>query len=214
MSIIYGDKLGINFMVWAGNGVELNQNDYSLGFFGKNRLTPVEIGEWQEAMFLVDESVGSGYVQTPNIEYYSSTHAILDGVYPAIPLINIPNYQATLNVRFKNDASVRVYNAECRLFDRNNINAAPSGVFVKLAEIVHTSRLQNNAEGKGHSSWQDVDSGQLISLFNSPGESGQYAGIVNYRSDNRHDWYLAISMSPKTLGKRDQVGLYVSLEYL
>ena len=59
-------------------------------------------------------------------------------------------------------------------------------------------------------------SGIVVPLAQSPGPSGHYAGdgSANTGTYNQHDWYLALSASPKSIGSKTQYGLYVSLEYL
>ena len=51
--------------------------------------------------------------------------------------------------------------------------------------------------------------------------SGLTDGTINWLSNEgvahqstRHDWYLAISASPDSIGSKTQYGLYFTLEYL
>ena len=59
-------------------------------------------------------------------------------------------------------------------------------------------------------------SGIVVPLAQSPGPSGQFAGngSANTGTYTQHDWYVALSASPKSIGAKTQYGLYVSLEYL
>ena len=59
-------------------------------------------------------------------------------------------------------------------------------------------------------------SGIVVPLAQSPGPSGHYAGdgSANTGQYTQHDWYLAISASPDSIGSKTQYGLYVELEYL
>ena len=59
-------------------------------------------------------------------------------------------------------------------------------------------------------------SGIVVPLAQSPGPSGHYAGdgSANTGTYLQHDWYVALSASPKSIGSKTQYGLYVSLEYL
>jgi len=56
----------------------------------------------------------------------------------------------------------------------------------------------------------------VVPLAQSPGPSGHYAGngTANTGQYTQHDWYLAISASPDSIGSKTQYGLYVELEYL
>ena len=59
-------------------------------------------------------------------------------------------------------------------------------------------------------------SGIIITLAKSPGPSGEYAGggTGSTASHTQHDWYVALSASPRSIGSKTQYGLYMSLEYL
>lgn len=59
-------------------------------------------------------------------------------------------------------------------------------------------------------------SGIIITLAKSPGPSGTYAGggTGSTASHVQHDWYVALSASPRSIGSKTQYGLYMSLEYL
>ena len=59
-------------------------------------------------------------------------------------------------------------------------------------------------------------SGIVVPLAQSPGPSGHYAGngTGNTGQYTQHDWYLAITASPDSIGSKTQYGLYVELEYL
>ena len=59
-------------------------------------------------------------------------------------------------------------------------------------------------------------SGIIVPLSQSPGPSGQYAGGGNTNTGTytQHDWYVAITASPDSIGSKTQYGLYVELEYL
>jgi hypothetical protein len=50
-------------------------------------------------------------------------------------------------------------------------------------------------------------------LIASPGTSGLSPSGAD-TVDVQHDWYVAISGSPDSIGSKTQYGLYVSLEYL
>ena len=59
-------------------------------------------------------------------------------------------------------------------------------------------------------------SGVFVPLAQSPGPSGAYAGngASNTGQYSQHDWYVALTASPDSIGSKTQYGLYVELEYL
>jgi hypothetical protein len=187
-----------------------------LGFYGSGGFgTSVAVNEWQDTTYVTD---GNGLVQGPQGNNVKWTHANSGEVEGTTNLLLswIPNYQSSLNVRFTHGTAVKVQNVEARIYDRNNINVGASGVTTRVAEIIHPSVTQE-AGGSGDSSWiEPAGSGTVVPLAQSPGESGMYAGDGDdsTREDDRHDWYLAITASPDSIGSKTQYGLYVSLEYL
>lgn len=192
----------------SGSGLGFYSND---GFGGS-----VRVGEYQGRTFITN---GAGTTQGPevdNVKYLNAASGILGQAGTGIALTAIPNYQATLNVRFTYDSAVNVQNAKARIYDRSNPNNAASGVTCKVAEIIHPTTTQTN-NGSGDTTWYTpAGSSITVPLANSPGPSGLYAGNgsnSNYAA-TQHDWYLAISASPDSIGSKTQFGLYIELEYL
>lgn len=158
-----------------------------------------------------------------------------------IDLNNLPNYLCPLNIRFTNNDPVRVQNCKLRIFDRNNINNKASGVTTYVYEARHpaTSQSVSNLALRGRDttdSWVEFAEGvneidgivtDDMTMTPSPGMSGLntntndtnsnlgYAtrdGVTH--SSTQHDWYVAISSEPESIGSKTSYGLYFSLEYL
>lgn len=147
---------------------------------------------------------------------------------------NLPNYLCPLNIRFTNDTPVRVQNCKLRIFDRSNINNAASGVTTYVYEARHPALEQNVTNlahrGRASNSWVEFDPVSSVSdmiFTNSPGVSGANTNssdtnvALGYTSQDgslhtstRHDWYVALSSEPETIGSKTQYGLYFSVEYL
>lgn len=200
---------GENFVIedLAGSG---------LGFFGSGGFgSSVRVGEHPGRTFITNSAGTTQGAEVDNVQYLNSASGILGQAGSGIALTAIPNYQATVNVRFTNDTAVYVQSAEARIYDRVNPNNNPSGVTVKMAEIIHPDITQTN-NGSGDTTWYTpAGSSVVVPLAPSPGPSGLYAGNGsngNYQSDE-HSWYLAISASPDAVGAKT-FGLYVSLEFL
>jgi hypothetical protein len=97
-------------------------------------------------------------------------------------------------------------------YDRSNKNNNPSGVTVYAAEIIHPNNNQDFS-GSGSANWINIfGSGSVLTLSNGPGTSGLHINGPN-TSSARHDWYIAISASPNTVGSKE-FGSYYELEYL
>lgn len=207
----------IDFYVNPNTDFNINTGPSGLGFFGNGGFgASVAVGSWQGHTFVTD---GNGTVQGPeanNVQYLNAGSGILGQAGTGIGLQAIPNYQATLNIRFTHGSAVKTQNVELRIYDRVNINLGASGVTTKVAEIIHPGITQV-ANGSGDSQWlTPAGSSVVCQLAPSPGMSGIFAGNGSNStySNTRHDNYVAISASPDSIGAKTAFGLYVSLEYL
>ena len=207
----------IDFYINTGIDFNINTGPSGLGFFGAGGFgASVPVGTWQSKTFVTD---GNGIQQGPeaqNVKWLNAGSGIIGAASTGIGLQAIPNYQATVNIRFTHSTSVRTQNAELRIYDRFHINNPATGVTTKVAEIIHPGNTQV-ANGSGDSTWYTpAGSSIVVPLAPSPGMSGVYAGngSDSTYSNTRHDWYAAISASPDSIGAKTQYGLYVSLEYL
>lgn len=194
------------------NGI-VNIANSGLGFFGTTFGESVAVGEWQDSTFITN---GAGSVEGPqvhNIKWAHPSSGIVNGVGPWA-LNTIPNRLATLNVRFEHGSAVKTQNVKFRIYDRSSINNPASGVTTKVAELIHPDPNQAGPAGSGDSTWETpAGSAVIMSLVASPGLSGLRPNGADTQS-TVHDWYLAISASPDSVGAKTQYGGYFELEYL
>lgn len=193
------------------NGVK-NLSGSGLGFFGSSFGQSVEVGEYQDSTYITN---GNGTTEGPQVNNVKWTHpgsGSINGL-SSVKLTEITNKLAPLNIRFTHSSEVRTQNAKLRIFDRSNINNPASGVTTKVAEIIHPDPVQND-NGSGDSTWETpAGSGTVMDLVASPGMSGLRPNGVSTTAD-RHDWYVAISASPDSIGSKSLYAAYVELEYL
>lgn len=206
----------INFL--AGDGLAIQDLSGSgLGFYGDSGFgASVSVGAWQGRTFITNGAGTSQGPEADNVKFLNAGSGILGQTGTGIALTAIPNYQATLNIRFTNDTPVKTQNVVLRIYDRSDPNKAASGVTTKVAEIIHPTVTQAN-NGSGDTTWQTPGgSGVTVSLAPSPGVSGLYAGngANGQWTDTQHDWFVALSASPDSIGSKTQYGLFCSLEYL
>lgn len=193
-----------------------NLNGSGLGFYGAGFGQSVNVGQYQDTTFITNSNGTAQGQQVNNIEYLNSASGIINSASSGVWLTQIPNYLATLNIQFTNASAVKAQNVKLYIYDRTSINNPASGVTTKVAELIHPDSIQNN-NGSGSTTWASpAGSAVVMTLANSPGSGGLYAGngSNSTRSDTEHDWYLAISASPDSIGSKTLYGLYVSLEYL
>tara|TARA_R100000315_G_C5233494_1_gene144574 strand:+ start:2271 stop:2912 length:642 start_codon:yes stop_codon:yes gene_type:complete len=210
----------IDFLInQTGFDYDLKLGGSGLAFFGSAGFgSSVEVGAYQGTTFVSDGTGATKGAQAQNIKFLNIGSGIIGAASSGIGLQAIPNYQATLNIRFTHSSKVKTQNCEMRIYDRTNINNPASGVTTKVAEIIHP-RVTQFATGSGDSQWiTPKGSGVVAAFANSPGISGFYAGdgvsVISTKQSARHDWYAAISASPDSIGNKTQYGLFFSLEYL
>lgn len=194
----------------------INLNGSGLGFYGGGFGQSVDVGSYQSTTFITNSAGTAQGAQANNIKYVNTASGIIGSATSGVWLTQIPNYLATLRVQFSHSSAVKCQNVVARIYDRSNINNPASGVTTKVAEIIHPDTVQNN-NGSGDTTWlTPAGSAVTISLAPSPGISGLYAGngSNSTRSDTLHDWYIALSASPDSIGSKSQYGFYISLEYL
>lgn len=199
VSFLAGENTVINNL--AGSGI---------GFYGDSGFGfAVQIGSYQGRSFITNSN---GTSQGPEIDNFKFTHA-QSGVYGQVGsgynLKELPNYLSTLNIRLTNDTTITTQNGRVYIYDRVNKNNGPSGVTCKIAEIIHPWQTILPS-GSGSSTWLTAaGSGSYLTLGNSPGISGLNPGTSPW-----HDWYIALSASPTSIGSKTQFGLWFEVEFL
>jgi len=203
----------INF--FAGEDFAISDLSGSgLGFYGGGFGFSVAVGSFQDTTFITNGAGTSQGPQVDNIKWKDSASGIINGAGSGVALTAIPNYLATLNIRFTHGSAVKTQNAKLRVYDRSGINNAASGVTTKVAEIIHPNISQVLNNGSGDSTWNTpAGSAVIMDLVAAPGMSGLSTNGPSTIED-RHDWYCAISASPDSIGSKSLYGLYVELEYL
>jgi hypothetical protein len=191
----------------------LNTGGSGIGFYSSAFGGSVGVGNYQDTTFITDSNGSVQGEQINNIKWTHPNSGSINGA-TSVELTKIPNYLSTLNVRFTHSTTVNTQNVKLRIYDRSSINNNPSGVTCKVAELIHPDTVQNN-NGSGDTSWLTPrGSSVVVDLAQSPGLSGIYAGGGSAGvSATQHDWYVAISPSPDSVGSK-LFALYVELEYL
>lgn len=138
----------------------------------------------------------------PNIRYYNTSGAYVASELTPTELLNIDNSEATLEIRLTTDSAVRTQNTTFRAFDRNSINSDPSGVTVYAAEI---RKHSPSIYGSGDTYWTEIyGSGSTLSLDDRTSETP--SGVQNF--------YIAVTVSPDSIGEKTNLGFYFETEFL
>jgi hypothetical protein len=207
--------------IWVSEDFELPEGS-GLGFYGDAGFdAPVPLGQFQGRTFVTNSSGTVEGFECNNTKLYAggsfSGVAGVSGVIvgqagSGIPLRSLPNFLATLNIRFAHDEAVRTQNATVYIHDGITRSASPSGLRCYCAEIIHPDQVQSPT-GTGEEAWIEAHGeDSVIDLIDSPGTSGLRSdGALTV--DTRHDWYLAISATPTIPGDK-QYGFTVELNYI
>lgn len=213
-----------------------------LGFYGLTYGASVPIGNQQSTTFVTNSNgTSTERLELNNTAKVSVGNTTTPGRVTInrsseVALNNLPNNKCPLNVRFVHNESVRVQNCKLRIFDRNNINSHASGVTTYVYEARHPSPDQgvNNLAYRGRTAntWVEfdpTDGGSPVDMLftDSPGMSGKNTSAQDTNislgytttegaahSSLRHDWYLALSSEPQSIGSKTNYGLYFTVEYL
>lgn len=185
----------------------------ALGFFGPDGFgDPLSLNEFNGRTFVTNISGSASYEECDNCRRLSSSTVVVGQIGTGINLQNLPNYLATVNLRFTHPQAVLVQNARLIASDNVDLTIAPVGLDVYGAEIIHTSRLQTDT-GTGDTNWTQMEgSGQQLNLIDSPGTSG-ISPLGPATTDTRHDWYVALSVTPTVPGDK-QFSFIMDLEFI
>lgn len=185
-----------------------------IGFFGANGApdSAVVVDTFQDNTVRVDHfgnpvpSIQAA--QFINIKFTGISDAEVSGVsFPNIE--DIPSRSGTIMARFlePNNNAVVTQNAFVRAITINSTSGALTGTANRPSDVVlYGMQLQDTHGNAGDSSWTllaDTDGSPTdLVLNNQAGESSV------------HDFYLGLSASPKSTGRKRLFGYLVQLEYL
>ena len=189
-----------------------------LGFFGELGApdAAVIVDSFQDRTYRVDhfgnpisDNQGAQFI---NVKYVSSTVASVSGVSSAVTgadMTDIPSRSGTIMARFlePNGNAVITQNAIFRAITITAVSGALTGTTDRPSDVVlYGFQLADTHGNSGDSSWTllaDTDgSPSDLSLNNQLGSS------------TVHDFYLGLSSSPKSTGRKREFGYFLQLEFL
>lgn len=213
-----------------------------IGFYGNDFGVSVPVNSQQSTTWTTNADGTSKGVQLNNTAM-STPGSLVTPISAGTVSINggaaknldrLPNYLCPLNIRFTHSEPVKVQNCKLRIFDRNNISNHASGVQTYVYEARHPSNSEDigslNQRGIDTHAWYSfapLTTMTDMTFTRSPGMSGTNTNsadtnpLLGYLSQegplhasSRHDWYVALSSEPESIGSKTNYGLYFSLEYL
>lgn len=189
-----------------------------IGFYGNIGFgAPISVGGYNGRTFAVNPSGTILGFEANNNKFDTSSTVIHGQTGSGIDLLKLPNTLATLNLRFINAANVNTQSVKFYVYDGTstggipNKNNDPSGLTAWCAEIRNNDETQG-INGLGDPSWIDIHGSVFLPLIDSPGTSGLRPNGA-FTVDGRHDWYIAMSVTPNEFGNKF-FGILIETEFL
>jgi hypothetical protein len=230
-----------NFLSAGGDNLIRHDLGSGIGFYGLDFGISVPVGSQQNTTWITNaDGTTSGPRLNNTAKVASGVNNASKGTVSingstAIDLDKLSNYLCPLNVRFTHSTPVRVQNGKLRIFARDHgIEKPASGVTTWVYEARKPSsdpaKTSLALRGVSDFVWKEFDpalSQTDLSLTPSPGVSGLNTSntdtdtSLGYTSQSgislqsmRHDWYVALSSEPDSIGSKTNYALYYTVEYL
>ena len=213
-----------------------------IGFYGNGFNTSVAVGGNQTQTYVTNANGTSQGVRLNNTALSTQGTSSVNGTCSinggtAIDLQAMPNMYCPLNIRFTHSSAVKTQNGKLFIFDRVNKNNAASGVTTYVYEARHPSNVEGTTLALTHrpataghfwNKFTTSSAGTSIDLTASPGSGGLNTDSADSNDTVKlwttslggahpalqHDWYIALSSSPDSIGSKTSYGLFYQLEYL
>ena len=201
---------------YHGNGTTALSTS-GVGFYGATFGSSVQVASFQDSTFVTNSNgtVNGGALN--NNKYVGTSSGVQVNGDSTVNLNTVALASGSLNVRFTFDSVVMTQNGQFRIMDRVDADAPASGVTSEVAQLCNGGSGVNQSTGAaqaGHNGWMALaGSGTVMTLLSSPGSGGLSPNGTG-TTDTRHDFYLALSASPSSIGSKTSFGGYLALEYL
>jgi hypothetical protein len=172
----------------------------TIGFYGPGFGLSVRVGDFNEGTYRTSEDGQTDGSALPNLRWANVSGAYVAGEITATHLLEVLNSEATLRIELMTDVAVTTQNGVFRTFDKSSINNPPSGVDVYAAEIRNTA----GPIGSGDSLW-----------IPNLGGSGTVLDVDDKTvAATTHNWWIALSATPTSIGEKTNFAFYFETEFL
>jgi hypothetical protein len=165
--------------------------------------TAITVAEWQDGTHAGSDDPGTdqcGANHMNNVKYVDDTHFILNGgSSEVINDTNLTQNECTLRIHFNHGSAVAVTGA--RLYCYDGTTTTDPGVDMEMYAF---------EQGQSATSWTEINdySGSI-----GGDNVGERLDLADSASSQDHYWYVAISVSPESVGDKASVDLGVTLTY-
>ncbi len=173
----------------------------TLGIYGSNFGFSIRVGEYNNTCFRTNSNGTSNGGALPNTRFANVSGAFVGPELTATELLEVDNTESTLKITLTTDAAIQTQNSKLRAFDRVSIDSNPSGVTIRAAEIRKHMTL---VRGSGDTNWTVIaGSGAVLDLADQT--------TADFTT---HDWYMALTATPTSIGEKTNIGFYFETEFL
>ncbi len=171
------------------------------GFFGSAFGFSIRVGEFNNTSFRTNSNGTTDGGALPNVRFANTSGGFVGSELTATELLEIDNTESTIKIILTTDAAIQTQNSKLRAFDRVDIDANPSGVIIRAAEV---RKDQSIVRGSGDTNWTVIaGSGNVLSLADQT-----TADFVS------HSWYIPLTATPTSIGEKTNIGFYFETEFL
>ena len=181
--------VGANTIVFSGSNTDLT--------------APITVAAWQDGTHLGSGDPGTdqcGTTHVPNVKYVSSTQFDLNGGgTETLNDTNLLATECTLRVVFTDSSSVAISNARFYCFDGSTVTDEAVGIEAYAFQ-----------QGEGNTTWTQIndDSGNI-----GGDNSGERLDLEDQTAATDHTYYIAVSVSPESVGSKTEFDFGIALTY-
>jgi hypothetical protein len=180
--------IGANTLVFSGSG---------------GIAEPVQVGAWQDESHIGSNDPGPdqcGANHANNVKFIDANNMDVNGGgSEAINDTNLTQNECTLQVNFSDAASVATSSARLYCFDGNTVTVEAPNL-----------ELQAFEQGVAATAWTEINDDSA----NVGGDNaGERLDLADQGAATSHDFYIALSFSPETVGAKTDFDLGLALTY-
>jgi hypothetical protein len=163
----------------------------------------ITVGSWQDGTHVGSGTPGTdqcGANHARNVKYLTGTTMSVNGAASEdINDTNLAEAECTMRVHFNHTSSVAISNARLYCYDNSTTTVEATEIEAYAFE-----------RGVSATAWTQIndDSGNI-----GGDNSGERLALGNKSAATDHYWYIAISVSPETVGAKSAFALGVALTY-
>ena len=119
----------VKFYVGEGYPLDSTTTGSGISFFGTSFGSSIAVGQFNSSTYLTSADGSTNFATCDNNKYIESSGVSVNGG-AEINLLNVPNAETTINIRFEYDSAVQTQNVSFTSYNRSDENVAQTGVTI------------------------------------------------------------------------------------